>query len=89
MLKSYDEVLELALELNYEERSKLSHELWWSLHPTAEDLPQEQIDAAWAAEIERRVAEIDSGSVEMVSWEELEAKLREKLSARASDVSSS
>src|SRR5579859_4905578 len=79
MQKPDDQVLELALELDYGERSRLSQELWWSLHPPAEDLPQEQIDAAWAAEIERRVAESDLGSVEMVCWEELEAELRAKL----------
>ena len=33
------------------------------------------IDAAWSKEIERRVAEIDAGTVELVPWEEVREEL--------------
>jgi len=31
----------------------------------------QDIEAAWSKEIERRVTEIDAGTVELVSWEEV------------------
>jgi putative addiction module component (TIGR02574 family) len=33
------------------------------------------VDAAWSEEIRRRLAEIDSGAVELVSWDEVRAEL--------------
>ena len=33
------------------------------------------VDAAWRAEIERRMAELDAGSVETIPWEEVRARL--------------
>ena len=38
--------------------------------PSAKD-----VEAAWSEEIKRRVAEIDSGAVELVSWDEVRAEL--------------
>jgi len=35
----------------------------------------QDIEAAWSKEIERRVAEIDAGTVELVSWEEVRDEL--------------
>jgi putative addiction module component (TIGR02574 family) len=67
------------MELSYEERAKLSEELWWSLHPPAEELPQEEIDAAWDAEIKRRIEEIDSGAVETIPGEEVLARMDARL----------
>ena len=36
-------------------------------------------DAAWKAEVERRVAEADAGTATTYSWEEVEAPLRARL----------
>ena len=33
------------------------------------------MEETWLAEIERRMAELDSGSVQTISWEELRAQL--------------
>lgn len=82
MPKSYEEVLELALELDYDERSTLSQKLWWSLHPPAEDLPQEEMDAAWDAEIKRRIEEIDSGAVKMIPLEEVLSDMDARIAAK-------
>ena len=41
-------------------------------------LPQAEIDAAWAAEIERRLAQVDSGEVETIPYETVIAELRAK-----------
>jgi putative addiction module component (TIGR02574 family) len=40
-----------------------------------EGISDEDIEAAWSTEIERRVAEIDAGTVELVPWEEVRAEL--------------
>jgi putative addiction module component (TIGR02574 family) len=39
------------------------------------------LEAAWAAEIERRVAQIDAGTVKAMPWEEI----RRRLVARLTD----
>lgn len=75
MPHTFEKVRQIALELAYDERAKLSQELWESLHPPAESLPQAEIDAAWDAEIKRRVEEIGSGTAEMISWEQVRAEL--------------
>jgi len=36
----------------------------------------EAVEAAWQEEIERRLAELDDGSVELVPWEEVKARLK-------------
>lgn len=40
-----------------------------------EGISDQDIEAAWSKEIERRVAEIDAGTVELVPWEEVRAEL--------------
>ena len=57
------------------DKARLSQELSGSIHPLAESLPQEEIDAAWEAEVERRVAEIENGAAVLYSLEEVEADL--------------
>ena len=42
----------------------------------------EEIDAAWKAEVERRVAEIDSGAVEMLPLEDVLARMDARILAR-------
>ena len=36
---------------------------------------EEGVENAWRVEIERRMAELDSGSVETIPWEEVRARL--------------
>ena len=33
------------------------------------------VEAAWSVEIERRIAEIDAGTVELIAWEEVRLEL--------------
>ena len=55
------EILEAqALKLTTSERAHLAERLIASLDEDAE------IEEAWAVEVERRIAEIDSGRVEMI-----------------------
>jgi putative addiction module component (TIGR02574 family) len=82
MPDAYRDARRLAMGLSYDERAKLSEELWWSLHPPAEDLPQDEIDAAWDEEIKRRIEECHSGAVKTVSIEEIMAELDAQIAAR-------
>jgi putative addiction module component (TIGR02574 family) len=48
-----------------------------SLEPVSE----EGVEEAWLAEIERRMAELDSGSVQTIPWEELRSRLNDRPNA--------
>lgn len=39
--------------------------------------PDEDVERAWLAEVDKRVAELESGAVQTVSWEEVKARLIE------------
>lgn len=62
-----------AMKLPPEERADLADWLWVSA------APREEVKAAWDAEIARRIAEIDAGTVELIPSEEVLAKLKAKL----------
>ncbi|MEC4591465.1 MULTISPECIES: addiction module protein [Nitrospirillum] len=57
--------------LTPEERLTLIGELWDSLDQR--DIP---LSDAQRVELERRIAEVDAGTVEMIPWEVVQAKLR-------------
>ena len=70
------EILEAqVLKLTTSERAHLAERLIASLD---ED---EEIEEAWAAEVERRIAEIEGGHVQMIPAEEAIARAREGLEA--------
>jgi len=79
----YENARRLAMVLSYDERAKLSEELWWSLHPPGEDVSHEEIDASWDAEIKRRVEEIRSGAAELIPAEQVLAELQYRLTKRS------
>lgn len=59
-----------ALKLTPDERPMLAQRLLASLEDDAE------IEEAWAAEVERRIAEVESGSVQLVPIADALAHLR-------------
>ncbi|MCQ8118786.1 addiction module protein [Methylomonas rosea] len=61
-----------ALNLPAAERAKLAHNLLLSL----ENLSDAELHEAWLDEAQRRADEIDQGSVELISAEEVSAKAR-------------
>jgi len=65
--KLYEE----AMKLDPDERVALTGLLIESLEPETE----EGVEEAWIAEIERRMAELDSGAVQTIPWEEVRARL--------------
>jgi putative addiction module component (TIGR02574 family) len=73
MSLTYQQVSNEAMRLTPEERVNLAEKLWISV-----DTPQ-AIAEAWDVEIERRMAQFDTGEVEARSVEEVIAELRTKL----------
>jgi putative addiction module component (TIGR02574 family) len=60
-----------ARDLPADERVRLAEEILASVHPV-----DEEVDAAWDAEVQRRIAEIENGTVQLVPAEEVIARLR-------------
>lgn len=73
MATELNQVFHDALELPDNERATLVGLLIESLESTEEG--EADVDAAWAAEAERRWQEIESGAVKTIPWEEVRAKL--------------
>jgi len=64
-------LFEEAMQLDPTERAALTGLLIESLEPVTDA----GVEEAWLAEIERRMSELDSGSVKTVSWDDLRARL--------------
>jgi putative addiction module component (TIGR02574 family) len=65
--KLYEEVLELPLD----ERAELAADLLASL----DGAPEEDVEAAWAAEIERRARAAIANPDDDIAWEQVRAEL--------------
>jgi putative addiction module component (TIGR02574 family) len=70
-----DTILGTALALPPDERAWLAAELIASL----EEGEDADIEAAWAQEIEKRIAEVESGEAEITDWEEARARIKATL----------
>jgi putative addiction module component (TIGR02574 family) len=66
-----EELYERASELAPADRAELAGLLLESI----EDQPEEGVEEAWAAEIERRIADFRAGRVRMIPWSEARAYL--------------
>ncbi len=75
-----EDVLGEALKLPAEERAALARQLISSLE---DDEPAEDVERAWALEIEGRVADLDAGRVSLVPWDEARARIGSRLKRRA------
>jgi len=70
------ELLRDALALSPESRAALADSLLESLDSSVDD----DVEEAWRVEIQRRrLAQIESGSVDMIPWEEAERRIIAKL----------
>ena len=67
-----EELSERAKSLSEQDRARLAEELLASL----DQGPDLELDAAWNHEIQRRVAEVESGTVTLVSAEDVHAEAR-------------
>lgn len=71
MPRDLKELIREAVELGESDRATLAGVMLESLDPR----PTPEVKAAWSREIERRVREIDEGTVELLDWEEVRAEL--------------
>ena len=72
MNRAIQDLYERASELAPEDRAELAGLLLESLE---DDVPGEELEQAWASEVERRMAEFRAGRVKTVSWQDLRAQL--------------
>ena len=79
MKRDAADILKEALALPAEDRAALAESLLASLDPHVD----EDSEAAWAAEINRRVAALDAGRVSTIPWPELRQRLFERARRRA------
>ena len=78
MPKDFNEIFRDAADLPEHDRATLAGLLIESL----ESEPDPDVEAAWAAEIERRVADLETGAVKTIPWEEVRQRLLDRLNAR-------
>ena len=78
MTKAAEAILADALRLNVDARAELAAELLASLDGPADPDAAE----AWAAEIERRVTAIESGTVKLEPWDEVKQRIERQILGR-------
>lgn len=74
-----NEVIDMALALTPHDQSLLLSRLFDNLESLGVDAEHE---AAWAAEIERRVKEIENGEVELIDHEVVMEQLRDRFGSK-------
>jgi putative addiction module component (TIGR02574 family) len=72
MTSDVQDVLAAALQLSVEARAAVAAELIHSLDQT--EVP-EDIEDAWAEEIQRRLTDVDAGNVTPVPWQEARRRI--------------
>lgn len=77
MTRSTRDLLTQALELPLDERAELAAELLESLH-SAED----EVESAWAAEIQERVAAARAGELESTDWRTVLQRVEKEVLSR-------
>jgi putative addiction module component (TIGR02574 family) len=73
-----DEIRKRALELPADERLALASELIDSV----EGREDPEWGAAWAAELDRRVRELEQGTAKTIPWEQVRAEILERLRSK-------
>jgi len=75
MARRAQDIVKAAVKLPEKERVRVVEELLASL----DTAPDEDIDSAWAAEIQRRSREIKEGSVQPLPWKAVKARARRRV----------
>ena len=68
------QILRFALALPESDRAEIAASLIQSLDTETD----EDVDAAWAAEIQRRIESIDNGEVKLVPWGDVMQEMTER-----------
>ena len=71
-------LLEQALSLPEHERAKIAARLLESL----DEETQSDVDAAWVAEIERRCAAVDAGTLATSDWKDVRSRIEREIFGR-------
>ena len=74
---STDELLAEVLRLNRVDRARVAEELVSSVQES-----DDEVDTAWATELERRSWEVAEGRVQTTSWETARSEILRELKAR-------
>ena len=75
MGKSVAEIYKESFELNENDRAQLAGLLLESV----ESDPDQDVEQAWVAEIDRRLKSLDDGSATMIPWEEVKRRTHKKI----------
>ncbi|MEK6562012.1 MAG: addiction module protein, partial [Candidatus Binatota bacterium] len=70
MAKLAENIIKAAVKLPQKDRVRVVEQLLNTLEPEAE----QDVDAAWAAEIERRSREIKEGTVRLLPWKTVRSR---------------
>ncbi len=71
MARNLTDLVQEAARLPEGERATLAGLLIETLDPA----PEGDVEAAWSAEVARRVAELDAGTVQTIPWEEVREEI--------------
>jgi putative addiction module component (TIGR02574 family) len=61
--------------LDTRERAEIAAQLIASL----DGEPDEDVEAAWAAEVDRRIAEVETGRAKLVPWADVERRIEKEI----------
>jgi putative addiction module component (TIGR02574 family) len=78
MTEAVRKVLAEAMRLDEPDRALVAAELIASL----DGPPDADVETAWAAEIERRVAEIEAGTAELTAWADVREQIEREILRR-------
>ncbi len=78
MTKGTEAVLAEALRLDADSRAQLAAELLASLDGPSDP----DAEAAWQAEIEQRVADLNAGKVKLEPWEQVKRRIEKTILGR-------
>jgi putative addiction module component (TIGR02574 family) len=78
MTKDAERLFHEALDLPESERAELAAQLLATLDGPAD----EDVDEAWAAEVERRCADLDAGRVATMDWEAVRKRIEKDIFGR-------
>jgi putative addiction module component (TIGR02574 family) len=76
--KPAEKVLSDALTLDTRERAEIAAQLIASL----DGEPEEDVEAAWAAEVDRRIEAVEAGRTKLVPWGDVERGVEEEIRKR-------
>ena len=82
MTMTMAQVEEALMDLDRREQAAILQRGIRNLDTRSEDLPQDEVEAAWRDELSKRIDDIRSGAVELLDFDESHRQIRAQLIAR-------